>query len=197
MCALPLHHRRLLYPTLTTAQLSDPTIWIPTEHRLRCPRIWWGSYKGTQYVLPCGRTKRHSNTWQHIQSDTQRQPSTTWTCHNCIMAWGNHHKGTRMSTLRSPYHTIQYITGHPNTGTETTSILNTTKYTRKVTALQPRQYEQFRDEPHKTTRIDITDDQDLVDLLYQPPNVQELHEWLLRMVTNSRAAAATTSTGTD
>ena len=46
LCKLPLHHRRLLYPTLTTDQLSDPTIWVPTEHYFRCPRLWHSTYEG-------------------------------------------------------------------------------------------------------------------------------------------------------
>ena len=75
--------------------------------------------------------------------------------------------------------------------------METIKYSRKLTALQPRQYEQFQDEPHRTTRIDITEDQDLVDLLYQAPKVPELAERLLRMVSDYRAAAAQPPTSTE
>ena len=198
LCTLPLHHRRLLYPTLTTAQLSDPTIWVPAEHYFRCPRIFWGFHEGVEYTLPCGQVKRNCSSWIHLYNESARGPRNIWNCDCCLMAWGRQHKGTRQTNLRSPYHTIQYITCEPTKRVENAKIEHMITYYRKITGLQPRRdIEHYNDEPHKTTRFDITDQQDLVDLLYTAPNTDQLANWLYQMVVNSRADAETTSTRTD
>ena len=114
------------------------------------------------------------------------------------MAWGRQHHGTRQTDLRSPYHTIQYITGEPTKAIENSKAEHMVQYYRKITGLQPRRdIEHFQDEPHRTTRFDITDNQDLVDLLYKAPDTTNLADWLFQMVVNSRADADTPSTRTD
>ena len=99
------------------------------------------------------------------------------------MAWGRHHKGTRQTVLRSPYHTIQYITCEPTKSIENAKAEQMVQYYRKVTGLQPRRdIEHYNDEPHRTTRFDITDNQELTDLLCRAPNTDNLTDWLFQMV---------------
>ncbi len=179
-------------------QLNDPTIWIPAEHYFRCPRIWHAYLDDEEYILPCGQVKRNCSSWLHNYNDHAKGPRHTWRCDACLMAWGRQHKGTRQTTLRSPYHTIQYVTCEPTKSIENSKAEHMVAYYRKITGLQPRRdIEHFEDEPHRTTRFDITDNQELVDVLYKAPNTDQLADWLFQMVVNSRADDSTPSTRTD
>ena len=183
---LPLTHRRLLYPMLTDSQLEDATIHVPTEHHYRCPRRVSMNYKGRLLTLPCGRIKRNTTSWIHYYSQRRRGRRHIWMCDTCCQDWSRDWPGTRMTTLRSPYHTIQYITNEPDQHVQHSRAKHLMNYYRKFEGPKPRRdVENFVDTPATTTRFDLTnaDWQWLTDALYRPPATSSLADWIQSVMT--------------
>ena len=189
VCQLPMPARRLLYPILTDEQLEDPKLHVVAELFFRCPRKYTATYKGKRLTLACGRTKRNTTSWIHWYRKGSRRPRHAWMCTGCQLHWARDYPGTRLAILRSPYHTVQYVCNEPSQEAENARSSTMAAYYRKVEGVRPRRdIEHYEDEPHRTTRFDITgpgNDQ-LTDVLFGPPAPGCTADWLYAMLTKRR-----------
>ena len=186
LTALPMAHRRVLYPGLQDHELTDPCIYVPAELYYACSAKVTLQIENKPVTRRCGQVRRNTTSWTHEYKKTGRTRNR-WYCSACSRLWQRQLGGTRFVVLRTPFSTIQYRTDEPSADIDRKRKQHMATFYKKIEGPQPRRdTEHLEDHPDRTMRFDLSDNTDpgnLKDKLHAAPDDSQFADWLMAMLT--------------